>query len=297
MKHLLSLLQNKKEKALFLDMDVYENYEKVASYEKFINFLLLNGYDKNAEQYFYVFLDEFQKYEDFTKILKNVYDNHQNIKIIASGSSSLTIKNNIQETLAGRKRIINIFPLNFEEFLLFKEETELLHNLNNIKKLKGRGLSATLNQYYSLLEEFMIFGGYPAIVLENDTLEKQKKLGDIFDLFIKKDLGEYLKLEKVRTINDILKYLAVNNGNKIKYNEIANLTNVALQTVKNYIQILKELFILVELKPYFSNKNLELVKIPKIYFIDTGVRNYFIKNFSSLELRADKGNLFEGFFI
>ncbi|MDR0282826.1 MAG: AAA family ATPase [Candidatus Peribacteria bacterium] len=52
--------------------------------------------------------------------MKNLYDNHKNIKIVASGSSSLTIKNNIQETLAGRKRIINIFPLNFEEFLLFK---------------------------------------------------------------------------------------------------------------------------------------------------------------------------------
>jgi predicted AAA+ superfamily ATPase len=134
-------------------------------------------------------------------------------------------------------------------------------------------------------------------VLEKDLQEKQKILGDIFDLFIKKDLGEYLKLEKVKIVNDILKYLAVNNGNKIKYDEIAQLSNVSLQTIKNYIQILKELFILVELKPYFTNKNLELVKIPKVYFIDNGVRNYFIKNFADLELRPDKGNLFEGFFI
>jgi predicted AAA+ superfamily ATPase len=133
--------------------------------------------------------------------------------------------------------------------------------------------------------------------LENDVQEKQKILGDIFDLFIKKDLGEYLRVEKVRVVSDILKYLAVNNGNKIKYDEIAQSANIALQTVKNYLQILKELFILVELKPYFTNKNLELVKIPKWYFIDNGVRNYFIKNFIELELRQDKGNLFEGFFI
>ncbi|MDR3168518.1 MAG: AAA family ATPase, partial [Candidatus Peribacteria bacterium] len=79
-------------------------------------------------------------------------------KIIASGTSSLTIKNNIQETLAGRKRIITILPLNFEEFLLFKEERELLDSLNTLKNLKGKGLSATLKSYYLLLEEFMTFG-------------------------------------------------------------------------------------------------------------------------------------------
>ncbi|MDR0608289.1 MAG: AAA family ATPase [Candidatus Peribacteria bacterium] len=137
MKHFFNLLREKKEKAVFLDIDIYENYEKIATYDKFINFLLLNGYEKTSKSVFYVFLDEFQKYADFTNILKNVYDNHENIKVIASGSSSLTIKNAIQETLAGRKRIINIFPLNFEEFLLFKGEDEVLKNLPNSKKLKG----------------------------------------------------------------------------------------------------------------------------------------------------------------
>jgi predicted AAA+ superfamily ATPase len=97
----------------------------------------------------------------------------------------------------------------------------------------------------------------------------------------------------VKIVSDILKYIAVNNGNKIKCDEIAKISNVSLHIVKNYLQILKELFILVELKPYFTNKNLELVKIPKYYFIDNGVRNYFIKNFVPLELRQDKGNLFE----
>jgi predicted AAA+ superfamily ATPase len=66
-----------------------------------------------------------------------------------------------------------------------------------------------------------------------------------------------------------------------------------MHTIKNYIEILKELFIFIELKPYYTNKNLEIVKIPKIYFIDNGVRNYFIKNFVELELRQDSGELFE----
>ena len=71
----------------------------------------MNWYSKEQENYFYIFLDEFQKYKDFTKILKNIYDNNSNIKIIASGSSSLTIKNNIQESLAWRKRIIYFYRI------------------------------------------------------------------------------------------------------------------------------------------------------------------------------------------
>jgi predicted AAA+ superfamily ATPase len=280
-----------------LDMDIFENYEKIESYDKFVNFLLLNWYDKNSKTYFYVFLDEFQKYNNFTKILKNIYDNHSNIKIIASGSSSLSIKNNIQESLAWRKRIINIFPLNFEEFLIFKDEEKLAQNLKNIKKLKWNWLYNTLSNYYKLLEEFLIFWGYPEVVLEKDINEKQKILASIFDLFIKKDLWEYLKLEKIKIANDILKYIAINNWNKIKYEEIAKISNTSIHIIKNYIEILKELFIFIELKPYFTNKNLELVKIPKIYFIDNWVRNYFIKNFIELEFRQDKWTLFEWFFI
>jgi predicted AAA+ superfamily ATPase len=280
-----------------LDMDIFENYEKIESYDKFINFLVLNWYDKNSKNCFYVFLDEFQKYDNFTKILKNIYDNHSNIKIIASGSSSLSIKNNIQESLAWRKRIINIFPLNFEEFLVFKNEEKLAQNLKNIKKLKWKWLYDTLNNYYKLLEEFMVFWWYPEVVLEKDIKEKQKILASIFDLFIKKDLWEYLKLEKIKIANDILKYIAVNNWNKIKYEEIAKIANISVHIIKNYIEILKELFIFIELKPYFTNKNLELVKIPKIYFIDNWVRNYFIKNFIELEFRQDKWALFEWFFI
>lgn len=297
MTYFFDMLLKKQEKAVFLDMDIFENYEKIESYDKFINFLVLNWYDKNSKNCFYVFLDEFQKYDNFTKILKNIYDNHSNIKIIASGSSSLSIKNNIQESLAWRKRIINIFPLNFEEFLVFKNEEKLAQNLKNIKKLKWKWLYDTLNNYYKLLEEFMVFWWYPEVVLEKDIKEKQKILASIFDLFIKKDLWEYLKLEKIKIANDILKYIAVNNWNKIKYEEIAKIANISVHIIKNYIEILKELFIFIELKPYFTNKNLELVKIPKIYFIDNWVRNYFIKNFIELEFRQDKWALFEWFFI
>jgi predicted AAA+ superfamily ATPase len=188
-------------------------------------------------------------------------------------------------------------PLNFEEFLLFKKEDNLYKNYKNLIKLKWDKLFNSLKDYYSLLYEFMIFGWYPAVVLEENIVEKQNILWDIFDLFIKKDLWEYLNIDKVKIVKDILKYISINNWWKIKFQNIAEITNSSIHTIKNYIEILKELFIFIELKPYFTNKNLELVKIPKIYFIDNWVRNYFIKNFIELSLRQDKWELFEWFII
>lgn len=297
MKYFVSELENKMQKVLFLDLDIYKNYEKVESYNKFINYLKINWYNENDKNYYYVFLDEFQKYKDFTKVLKNIYDNNLNIKIIVSWSSSLTIKNNVSESLAWRKRIINIYPLKFKEFLLFKNEQKLYDNYENISNLKWKWLYNSLENYYVLLYEFMIFGWYPAVVLEDDYKEKQKVLADIFDLFIRKDLWEYLKIDKIKIVKDILKFIAINNWWKIRYQEIAEISNVSMHTIKNYIEILKELFLFIELKPYYTNKNLEIVKMPKIYFIDNWVRNYFIKNFIELDLRQDKWELFEWFVL
>ena len=121
------ICSNEKKKGLFLDLDVFTNFEKVSTFENLSNLIKLNGYDEKQEDFFYIFLDEFQRYSDFSIILKNVYDNLKNVKIYASGSSSIKIKNQIQESLAGRKIINKIYPLSFEEYLYFKEKTIFLN--------------------------------------------------------------------------------------------------------------------------------------------------------------------------
>ena len=193
-------------------------------------------------------------------VIKNIYDKFDNIKIYASGSSSIKIKDEIQESLAGRKRINNIYPLSFEEFLWFKEDEGATRHLHNIRKLKGKQLKHPTSKLLAYLNEFMVTGGYPEVVLENN---KADVLESIFDLYVKKDLLEYLDVSKISPAKRLIEYLAINNGQKIKYNEIGQICS---------------------LRPFFSNKNSELVKIPKIYFMDNGVRN-------------DSGFLFEGFVL
>ncbi|MCD4789163.1 MAG: AAA family ATPase [Bacteroidales bacterium] len=122
---------------IYLDLDILSNYEKVSTYENLINTLKLKGYKENQTEIFYLFLDEFQRYREFSKILKNVFDHHKNIKIYATGSSSVKIKDEIQESLAGRKIIHNLFPLDFEEFIIFKDNHDALQQLKNVDKLKA----------------------------------------------------------------------------------------------------------------------------------------------------------------
>lgn len=284
-------------KCLFLDLDVISNYEKTSNFESLVNTLKANGYDEKQKEFFYLFLDEFHKYPILTKIMKNVYDNLENVKIYASGSSSLAIKDKVQESLAGRKQIIEIFPLDFEEFLWFKQNEKLSGNLKNLEKLRGDNLNNSINEFNSLLKEFLIFGGYPEVALKKTKEEKIEVLISIFDLYIKKDLVEYLRIEKILEVKRLIEFLAVNNGQKIKYEEIAKLTSLNFKDIKRYLEILEETYLIKMLRPFYTNKNKELVKIPKIYFIDNGVRNFFTNNFNQLNLRNDSGFLFEGFVI
>ena len=288
-----ALCVQQKNKGFYLDLDIFSNFEKISSFEAVLNYLTLQGYEKKQKSFFYLFLDEFQRYGDLSRIMKNVYDTLPNVKMYASGSSSLHIKAQIQESLAGRKKVNHVYPLDFEEFLWFKEEREGLQQFKNAGKIKGENVLRPTAKLHSLLSEFLIFGGYPELVLKTKQEEKIAVLESIFDLYVRKDLVEYLNVKNVMAVKKLIEYVAVNNGQKIKYEEIGKITGLEFIEVRNYLEILKETYLISIIKPFFTNKNKELVKIPKIYFIDSGVRNYFIKNFNVPELRQDAGFLFE----
>ena len=280
---------------LYLDMDVLSNFERVSTYENLLNTIKLEGYTPEQKETFFLFLDEFQRYPGFSKILKNIYDHHNNIKLYVTGSSSIKIKDEVQESLAGRKNIHYLFPLDFEEFLAFKNEDQGLLQLKNISKLSGRDLKIPL--LFELLTEYMIFGGYPEISLLSKPSLKIKALDGIFDLYVKKDLVEYLNIKRILNVKKLIEILAINHGQKIKYEELASTCSLKEYEIKNYIEILKETFLITEVRPYFTNKNKEIVKIPKIYFNDHGVRNYFLNNFNDINKRDDNGFLFESFVL
>jgi predicted AAA+ superfamily ATPase len=245
-----------------------------------------------------IVIDEVHLLDNPGRAIKIIYDQFENLKIIITGSSSFHIKNKTGESLAGRKIDYNIFPLTFSEFLQQKSiEKELNFNLfNNI--IDDKKYSETDKIYRfdieSILENILIYGQYPHLVKNPND---EKYLLNFSDSLIFRDILELNLIENKKLAKDLLKLLAFQIGNVINYSELANSLDADQRVIKRYVEIFEQSFIIFRLFPYSKNKRKEIIKSPKIYFYDTGLRNALIKDFSGLNARIDKGALFENFII
>ncbi len=286
------LFENIKWQKYWFDLDIFSDCEKFMSFDNIVDWLKLNWVD--FKKRIYLFVDEFQYCRWVEIVFKNLYDRFENIKILASGSSSLNIKNLIQESLAGRKKIFYIYPLDFEEFVswkLFLEENIKEFDVKIFDEIKW-DLKVVANKFLKWLYQYMIFGGYPKVVLEIQFAPQY--LENIFDLYLKKDILDLLNIRNLYNFKKLIQSLAINNWSVVNYSELSKIAEIDIWTVKNYIEILQETFLIRKIVPFFTNKNKEISKSPKIYFVDNGVRNYFIKNFTTdIDLRQDKWVLFE----
>jgi len=247
-----------------------------------------------------IVFDEIQLLTDPSNLLKLIHDHFKNLKIIATGSSSLEIKAKFSDSLAGRKRVYKIEPLDFDEFLLFKKEEKLLRLREMFQKQEDKLslvplVKSQTKRFLELLEEYLIYGGYPEVVLLTSREDKIKKLDSIASSYIQKDIKDLANIENIDGYNKLIQYLSINIGNMINLSTISTTVGLSLPTVKKYINLLQETFIISELKPFFRNKNKEISKNGKIFFTDIGVRNLQIKNFNSLSYRVDVGTLYENY--
>lgn len=286
------LIRNFKDNFVYIDFDIFENQSIMSSYGEFIKYLEYKGYSRNSKKRFFVFLDEIHAIPKFDKILKNTYDHHSNIKIFATGSSCIEISKNVKDSLAGRKKIFYLYPLNFNEFLLFKNidirKNDKRQNFSDLpEKIK--------NEIRHKLNEFIIFGGYPEVANYSSKKEKIDLIRSIFDLFLRKDIIESMNIRNLYAFENILKYISINLSGLFINNELLSQNNIDIATLKKYLNILEQTFIISRITPFYTNKNKEIVKSPKLFFWDTGCRNYFIKNFNELSERNDSSALIENF--
>lgn len=236
----------------------------------------------------YVFIDEAHYIKDAGKTLKYIVDHYgDQIKFFISGSSSLEISKNFKESMVGRKIIFVLYPLNFGEFLVFKDKKNLREKKLNIGEKE---------EIKILFNEFCIYGGFPRVVLENDLEKKKNILNEIYSSYIRKDIASLFGISVFDKFNKFLKYIAVNSGQIFNINSATiNIQNISRPTIERYLNILEGTFIINKINPYYGNKNKEIIKMGKVYFIDNGIRNIIINNFNSLENRTDAGALLEIF--
>ena len=229
-----------------------------------------------------ILIDEIQNYPESTVSLKILHDKYK-IKIIATGSSELRQKSKDFDSLAGRYNEIYCLPLSITEIF------------NNQKPVSFKEIEFKKHLAINL----QVFGAYPEIYAKNNLTEKEKidLLQIIIDSYILKDVINIYQLKNLKLAKDILTKIALQIGSEVSTREIATSLGASHSTVSDYIEIFIKNYILIPLPSFKTNVRRAVSENRKLYFYDLGIRNMLIKDFRDLELRQDKGGVFENFII
>ncbi len=229
---------------------------------------LVSGYEL-------VVIDEAQRVKDIGITLKLIADNVESVRVIATGSSSFELANKLNEPLTGRNRKFYLYPLSIKEVVVAYGKVDV-----------GKKL-----------DSYMTFGMYPAIVNAESREDKAILIRELAGDYLFKDLFLFGDIRNSFAFEKLVKLLALRIGGEISYTELAKEAGVSRDTIYNYINLLEQAFIVFRLMPLYTNKTKEINKSHKIYFYDVGIRNALIGNTDPIDIRPDKGAIFENFFI
>ncbi len=231
---------------------------------------LVQGYDL-------LFIDEAQRVPDIGINLKILHDHLPQLKIIATGSSSLDLANRVKEPLTGRTWTFQLFPISAEEW--------------------AGHTGANNFEIGTKLEEWLVYGLYPEVLRIENREKKVRYLQELTQSYLYKDILALANIHYPEKLRQILKLLAWQIGSLVSINELANSLQISRDAVQHYLDLLEKSFVIFRLSGFSRNLRKEMTKMDKIYFYDLGVRNALIENFSSLSTRTDTGQLWENFLI
>lgn len=220
-------------------------------------------------------VDEAQKVPHIGLNLKLLIDHVPNLQIIVTGSSSFDLANQLGEPLTGRKRTFKMFPLSQMEI----------------------GTTENSAQTRANLEERLIYGSYPEVILTKDQQTKKEYLSELISSYLYKDILELDGVRKAKKISQILQLLAFQIGKEVSLSEIGQQLGLHKGTVERYIDLLEKSFVLINVQGFSRNLRKEISKQSRYYFYDLGVRNAIINQFNTLSLRNDIGQLWENYAI
>ena len=212
----------------------------------------------------YLFFDEVTYHKDYEQQLKNLFDS-QNVKIFASSSSASILKSK-KPFLTGRNVLIEVLPLNFREYLQFKNITV------------SKSDQHLLDKHF---ENYLETGGIPEFVLHNDI----EYLKELVDDIIRKDISSFYNVKNTQALEDFFLLLMERAGKQISINKTANILKISPDTAKRYLEMFADSY-LIYLLPRYGKTNERILSPKKIYAPDLGIRTLFTGF-------RDKGSLFE----
>lgn len=241
----------------------------------------------------YLFVDEFQKSKIIGSAFKVIHDHYSNFKIITTGSASWYLTTD--ESLAGRKTIFLIYPLSFSEFLSAQTDPRL-NDFYRVAIKKAPDISKEIVELInSSLLGFLSYGGYPSIVTKKSKQEKISRLGEIIDSYLLRDVQIWNYAANSLQIKQLLTLLADRTGMLLDINDLSANCGLGRNALINRLELFQKTFILNLVRPYFTNKTKELIKNPKIFLVDYGLRNALLENFSLAPKTDEFGKVAENF--
>lgn len=270
-------------RAVYFNLDVESDRAFFVSQEGLLRKIVLEiGREKG-----FVFIDEIQRKEDAGLFLKGLYDMNLPYKFIVSGSGSVELKEKIHESLAGRKRVFELSTLNFAEFVNYKTDYRYETNLPEFFRVEH---AKALN----LLNEYLDFGGYPRVVLEERVEEKRRVIAELYQSYLERDITLLLNVAKTDKFNNLVRLMAGQIGSLVNISELSQTLGVSVATVNNYLWYMQKTFLLQRVAPFYRNIRKEITKAPVFYFYDLGLRNFALGTFGQ-DFKHDRGFIFQNF--
>jgi uncharacterized protein len=220
-----------------------------------------------------VFIDEAQRIDGIGITLKIITDQFKEVQLFVSGSSSFDLGNQLNEPLTGRKWEYELFPISWEEYE------------------KTIGFVKSEQQ----IENRLLYGFYPEVL--NNPGNERGILKNLVNSYLYRDILAFSDIRKPEVLEKLLQALALQMGSEVNYNELAQIVEVNKITIQKYIEILEKSYIVFRLNSFSKNVRNEIKRNRKIYFYDNGIRNMIIGNFTQIDLRLDKGALWENFLV
>lgn len=220
----------------------------------------------NNKKLAYLFLDEIQNLQGVSSAIKYLYD-HYDVKFFLTGSSSFYLKNLFPESMAGRKVVYEIYPLNYSEFLNFKGVKRLSQAKNKINYQK-------LIPYY---REYLEFGGFPGVVVEENPERKKMYLSEIFQSYFERDVKNLSDFKEIAKVRDLILLLASRVGSKLDVSKLASEMELNRVTVNNYLNFLEQTFFITLLPRFSRSADVKMSGRKKVYFCDCGMANFLGK--------------------
>ncbi len=227
---------------------------------------LTKGYDC-------ILIDEAQSINGIGKNLKLLIDTSPNLSILATGSASFDLRNQLGEPLTGRSVYFMLYPFSYGELALDYLESQ------------------------RKTPDLLIYGTYPQVFLSKNNKEKRLVLENIKNGYLLKDVLMLDNLKDSLFVLQLLRLIAFQIGNEVSFNELAGQLGSTVKTVQRYLDILEKTFVIFRLNGYSRNLRKEITKSPRYYFWDNGIRNVIINNMNPLDQRDDIGKLWENFCV